>query len=238
LRVKVRESAGGVLRIVLLWWLAALPAAHAAPVAGTYLSIEGIPPEAPVSSAATGEWILYLDGEIDSTAAARLAAFTAEHGIRRAAVYFNSPGGSLVAAMAIGRLLREHGYRTNVGKRTTDPRKPASGVCYSACPFAFAGGLRRSLEPGAFIGVHRASNRVPVPDESAFQQVVSGQATQYLSEMGVSPDLFRIMEGVPPDVIRRITHAEAVQLDLVTDGGVPAGTPPSGAGPISGEIKL
>jgi len=139
--------------------------------------------------------------------------------------------------MAIGRLLREHGYWTNVGKRTTDPRKPASGVCYSACPFAFAGGVRRSLEPGAFIGVHRASNRVPVPDEAAFRQVVTGQATQYLSEMGVSPDLLRIMDGVSPHVIRRITHEEAVRLDLVTDGRVPAGTPPSGTGPISGEVR-
>jgi len=93
---------------------------------------------------------------------------------------------------------------------------PGAGRCYSACPFAYAGGVGRSLEPGSTLGVHRAENRVPVPDESAFQEVVADQVTGYLSEMGVSAGLLTIMSEVPHDSIRELTLEEAERLELVT----------------------
>jgi len=207
------------LFVVLLGSSVVGAAVAARPVAaGTaYLSIEGVPPEAATSASADGEWDLYLDGDFDSGAAARLAGFIAQQKVTQASVYFNSPGGSLVVAMAIGRLLREHQFHTRVGRRAADPHRPATGVCYSACPFAYAGGVRRFLDSGAVIGIHRASNRVPVSDEHAFEQVVSGQATRYLSDMGISPELFRMMEQVPREEIRLLTYEEAQQLKLVSD---------------------
>jgi hypothetical protein len=120
--------------------------------------------------------------------------------------------------MAIGRVLREQGYETHVGARAPQSRTPIHGVCYSACPFAFAGGVRRYLEEGSVIGVHRAENRVPVPDESAFERLVSLQATQYLAAMGVSQDLFTIMAKVPRSQIHLLTLQEAEQLRLVNEG--------------------
>jgi hypothetical protein len=191
--------------------------------AGTaYLSIEGVPPDAATPAPAADEWVLYLDGEFDSGAAVRLAAFIAQQRIARASVYFNSSGGSLIAAMGVGRLLREHQFQTRVGRRTADPRRPGNGVCYSACPFAYAGGGWRFLDSGAVLGVHRVANRVPVPDEFAFEQVVSRQATLYLAAMGISPELFRMMEQVPREEIRLLSREEAVRLQLVNDGMTPA----------------
>jgi hypothetical protein len=104
-----------------------------------------------------------------------------------------------------------------VGKRTADVRELVAGVCYSACPFAYAGGVRRYLAPESVLGVHRAANRVPLPDENAFEKLVSQQATEYLLAMGVNPELLAIMSQVPHDVIRGLTREEAERLMLVNE---------------------
>jgi hypothetical protein len=159
--------------------------------------------------------MIFLDGYLDSHSATRLSDMVAGQKIKTASVYLNSPGGSLIQGMTIGRLLRERGFETNVGKRAADPRQPAAGVCYSACPFAFAGGVRRALLEGSVLGVHRAANRVPVPDEAVFEARVKGDATAYLAEMGVSPQLLELMMQVPPGKIRLISRTDALTLHLV-----------------------
>jgi hypothetical protein len=181
------------------------------------LRIEAMPPVGAADGASDGRWTILLDGYIDALASNRLGALVAQKGITEADVYFNSPGGSLLAGMAIGRLLRQQGFDAHVGKRTTDIRELIGGVCYSACPFAYAGGVRRYLERDSVLGVHRAANRVALPDESAFEKLVSQQATEYLLAMGVSPELFKIMSQVPHDVVRGLTREEAERLMLVNE---------------------
>jgi len=139
-------------------------------------------------------------------------------GIDQADVYFNSPGGSLLAGMAIGRFLRDRGFDTHVGTRTSAADRPAAGVCYSACPFAYAGGVQRSLREGSVLGVHQARNRVPVADEEAFERRLEADATRYLVEMGVSPAMLDYMQAVRPGGIRVLTRDEAVAFGLVNTG--------------------
>jgi hypothetical protein len=160
-------------------------------------------------------WLLYLDGFIDNDAATRLAAVIERERIGTATVYFNSPGGKLVAAMAVGRLVRSNGFSTVVGVRTTDLRRPAAGTCFSACPFAFAGGVRRSMLDGSQIGLHLAANSVPVPDEAAFQQKVWQDASTYLESMGVAVELLALMSQASHETIRPLTPQEAARLRLV-----------------------
>lgn len=175
--------------------------------------------------------MIYLDGMFDTAAAARLAGLVAQERIMRADVYFNSPGGSLLAAMAVGRLLRGYGFDAHVGRRSADPRQAGAAVCYSACPFGYAGGVRRFLAAESVLGVHEAANRVPVADESAFQQLVESQATQYLTGMGVSAALFGLMRSVPHDGIRLLTRDEAVGLGLVNAVAVNAASAKGGRAP-------
>ena len=203
-----------VERLVPLWliWAASGPAMAAGLPC---LTIEAVPQAPVVRSLDHQRWSIYLDGPIDSDAAARLDRLIAQERIAQATVYFNSPGGSLLAAMAIGHVLRAHGFHTEVGARKVDVRQTARGVCYSACPFAYAGGVWRALGGGSVLGVHRATNRVPVPDSFAFDEVVNDQVTEYLAEMGVSADLARLMATVPADEIRLLTDEEAVRLRLV-----------------------
>jgi hypothetical protein len=166
-------------------------------------------------------WTIFMDGAIDAGAVPRLARFVEQQSVRAAAVYLNSSGGSLLAAIDLGRTLRRLGFDTHVGARLTDAGTGAGavvpGLCYSACPFAFAGGARRHLGPGSTLGIHRAVNRTPVPDEAAFQQRVTQQLTDYLAEMGVGSELVAMMADVPHEAIRRLSPEEATQLRLVTD---------------------
>ena len=196
--------------------------APARPEPEAYLRIVAVAPGYDPAASAPGRWLIYLDGFIDTGAAGRLERLLESRGIDAATVYLNSPGGHLVEAMRLGREIRARGFDTVVAARSADSVAPRPGLCYSACPFAFAGGVRRSLEPGSSLGVHRAANRVPVADEAGFQGTVASQASDYLAEMGVSAGLVALMAGAPHDSIREITPAEAAALYLVTPSGPPA----------------
>lgn len=176
-----------------------------------------VPTDPGAGSSTAVHWTVYVDGFLDAGAAARLAAVIEQRRVLRAVVVFNSPGGSLIEAMDIGRLLRAHGFEALVGRRRPDDGGPAAGVCYSACPFALAGGTSRALVEGSVIGIHRAANRQPVPDEAAFQQRVWDDAADYLVEMGVSDGLLAAMVRVPHDTIRRLTPEEAAGLNVLTE---------------------
>jgi len=189
-----------------------------APVAtypAAYLHVVAVAPGDARVKPRGARWAVYLDGFIDSGASQRFASLVEHEKITDATVYFNSPGGHLVEAMALGRLLRERGFHTSVGARAADTGRPRAGACYSSCPFAYAGGTQRGLERGSALGLHRAENRVPVPDETAFQGAVAQQAGRYLAEMNVSQEMLAIMSRVPHDAIKVLTPAESVRLNLV-----------------------
>jgi hypothetical protein len=181
------------------------------------LQVVAVAPEYPGRAKGDGRWLIYLDGPIDAGATARLEYLIASEGISWAVVYLNSPGGSLVSAMQIGRVVRAHAFDTRVGMRTAIAVRATAGTCHSACPFILAGGVRRSVEAGSQIGLHRAENRVPVGDGVAFQRVVETQVADYLAEMGLRAEFAGIMSAIAHDQVRDLTFAEARHLNLLTD---------------------
>lgn len=211
-RAFVRHVLAGLLLAL------AAPAPAAAADFPTTLQLVAVAPDYTATAPGDGRWLIYLDGPIDPGATSRIVNLVLQQQIARAVVYLNSPGGSLVTAMQVGRVIREHGFETRVGARTHDVARPGPGTCYSACPFVLAGGISRGLEPGSAIGVHRAENRVPVPDENRFQSVVETQAVGYLDGMGVSAELVAMMAGVPHHRIRELTVEEALRLNLLSAG--------------------
>ena len=145
------------------------------------LQVVAVAPAYPGRLQGDERWLIYLDGPVDPGATSRVVRLILTEHIVDAVVYLNSPGGSLVTAMQLGRVLREHAFDTRVGTRTTDATRATAGTCHSACPFILAGGVRRSQERGSAVGLHRAANRTPVRDEDAFQQVVGTDVTEYLT---------------------------------------------------------
>jgi len=138
------------------------------------------------------EWIV-AEGTIDENAHRRLHGLLNRLGQRKLPIYFHSPGGSLEAAMAIGRMMRERGMTAGVGRtipRGCDPLqehesacdalkragrellaelRTARTLCNSACVYALIGARVREIGAGARVGVHEIAvsrydeRALPVP---------------------------------------------------------------------------
>src|SRR6202011_2427316 len=82
-------------------------------------------------------------------------------------VVLNSPGGSVTDALAMGRLIRERKFATEV---------EAGKYCASSCPLVFGGGVERRADDKASIGVHQVAaistaNALPRDEMSAAQNI-------------------------------------------------------------------
>jgi hypothetical protein len=111
-------------------------------------------------------------------------------------VSIDSPGGSVSAAMAIGRMLRKERLRVTV---------PYSGVCYSACVLIYAGAVGRgSLGK---IGIHRPYFEVlqqkltPEKIKELYLQMLQ-DIRAYFREMNVSEQLADAMLHIDPEKLR------------------------------------
>jgi hypothetical protein len=81
-------------------------------------------------------------------------------------VKFNSPGGSLLAGVRLGEMIRAAGLFSEVGKtigeessfdpETIEEKTRAEGICASACVYAFIGGKTRFAEKSK-IGIHQSA---------------------------------------------------------------------------------
>jgi hypothetical protein len=98
------------------------------------------------STLADGTEGIYVTGEIqlgDDAVFRRIADRFPD-----AVVFLESPGGTVIPALEIGRLARERGYRTAV---------LAGGTCASSCALIWLAGAPRYLEPGGRVGFHASS---------------------------------------------------------------------------------
>lgn len=137
-------------------------------------------------------------------------------------ISFDSNGGSVVAAIKIGRAIRALSANT-VQIRSTQ--------CASACALAFLGGVKRSAEAGS-IGVHQASfsDDAALDNKTAVAtvQTMTGEIIGYLSDMGVSPNLLRLSLSIESSDMRYLTTAEMRDWNIITtDDVVVANTAPS-----------
>ena len=125
------------------------------------------------------EWIA-ADGAFDPGAPARLRALLAKTARRKLPIYFHSPGGSVAAAMEIGRMMRAQKIKAGVGRtipQGCDPKQRREkacdaimrsrrelaaelrtrATCLSACVYALIGAAEREVAPDVGLGVHSVS---------------------------------------------------------------------------------
>ncbi|PYG27997.1 hypothetical protein [Pelagimonas varians] len=107
-----------------------------------------------------------------------------------------SPGGSVHDALELGRHLRTSGINTRI----------LSGeICYSACPYLFAGGAARLVDPTASVGVHQHDfdKNTYLPAFVAIEDIQRGQGEvmSYLNDMGVDPLIMRHALATPASEI-------------------------------------
>lgn len=130
-----------------------------------------------------------------------------------ARVTLDSTGGSLHDAILIGRVLRSAGVTTEV--RDND-------ICFSACPYLFAGGAQRIVQAKARLGVHQSTDAEPDRDRQnprkALSDLQSSEARviSYLDEMGVGPGMLQPALATPPDRIHVLSAEELSRYHLTT----------------------
>ena len=161
--------------------------------------------------------LLQIIGEITDNTAQRLQQIVDSTRRQAAAndyyfallgVELDSRGGSVDAAMAIGRILR----REDASAAVTQ-----GSICLSACVLILAGGTYREL--GGTIGIHRPYFPVPRTDvspkdiASSYERMLQNMRA-YLREMNLSEGLADAMLQVNPEQMRVLNRTEMAKFGL------------------------
>src|ERR1700680_1575369 len=155
-------------------------------------------------------------GTITPETSQDFAAETERHGEYIKTVVLNSPGGSVTDALAMGRLIREKRFATEV---------EAGKYCVSSCPLVFAGGVDRRAGEKTTIGVHQmtampSAANGPPRDEMSVAQDISARCQRYLGDMGVSLQVWVHAMETPHDRLFVFKTDELKSLNLVTAAAV------------------
>jgi len=182
-----------------------------------------------LATLSNGSTALVAEGRIHRSEATRLLSLLQQSGATPSTLVISSPGGELVGALALGETLRRFGIRTLVGSITADVYGNASigpGRCHSACVFVLMGGTARSVVPGSLVGVHSpqpvmvVGGRAYLPDSSTTRYVVQRTAPLlrlYARQMGVSPSVVDLANGVPHSTVHNLSSSELTRYSLVTE---------------------
>jgi hypothetical protein len=176
-----------------------------------------------------GRGRLMATGTITPGISQSFAAEAERHGEYIRTVVLNSPGGSVTDALAMGRLIREKRFATEV---------EAGKYCVSSCALVFAGGVDRLAGDKAVIGVHQVAAtgspaNGPPRDEMRIAQTISAQCEQYLGDMGVSLLVWVHAMETPHDRLFAFAPSELKSLNIVTTAAV-AATQPDTTKPVPG----
>lgn len=186
------------------------------------LSIEVIPPDKFDKIMGSNVWSFYLDGPIDPDSPRRLKQKINESHASGIDFYLNSPGGSLISGIEIGRIIRKFGGSTYIGRHSSEKETDMFGECYSSCSLAYLGGFYRYKDSKSIYGVHRFYKDGTTPKDLELGQIMSAKITNFISEMGVSSGLFDLMVEAGPNEMRSLSENELVDLNIVNNGRLPA----------------
>jgi hypothetical protein len=155
---------------------------------------------------------IVLKGDIAPDDADSLAAMLraiGEDGQPLRALRLDSPGGSLVGAIALAKFIRSHGEIST----EVDP----GATCASACFLAFAAGNPKIAARNSLIGVHGvADGRGEITDETLTATRVMGRIS---AELGVPAKITDKMAATPPNEIAWLTTDDLRQMGATVVGG-------------------
>jgi len=153
---------------------------------------------------------VFLAGEItraDMASAGVMARLlrSGKHKLADNAVWLASNGGNIDAAMDLGRLLRELGAFTFVGK---------DDQCLSACVFVFMGGERRRV--AGQLGIHRPffPYTQNYPDRPQRFRHLQAVLKTYVEELDFPASLYEAVMLVPPETMRMLPPEELKRFYL------------------------
>lgn len=165
-----------------------------------------------VADCSTPAGCFLISGEItdaDATALAQISRFLDGRKLSRPTITLNSHGGSVDAAIAAGRTIRQMRAWVSV---------PSKGHCLSACVFLLAGGASRFVSVGGEVGIHRPyTPQVGEIDINLTQEnyrATQDKAKAFLRDMNLSDRLYDAMVQVPSEDMRTLNFTELEYFGL------------------------
>lgn len=189
------------LALALCATFVAATAESARPMAAMAFTLERGAPDA--CGTGCSEWIA-AEGSVLAATPTDFAAFLAQLGETRPPVLVQSPGGTVEAAMAMGRLLRRAGLVAIVARTDRSNALPApalDGECHGACLYLLAAGTERAMAPGAIVTItpldFPGPADAPFPAAMRSRLIAAGlmRVRVYLSEMGIDTQLADYLDG-------------------------------------------
>ena len=145
-----------------------------------------------------GSALIVIEGDFELGDIDKFRAKVASLPTSRVAVAFGSDGGSLVAGIRIGALIREKKYTTVI---------PDGASCASACALAWLGGTRRFMGQGSSVGFHAAYILKSYgPIESSSGNAILGA---YLNQLGLSEEAILYITQAAPTSIQWMSLDDA-----------------------------
>jgi hypothetical protein len=187
------------------------------------------------------DWIEAV-GIITSDTPALFETIAAGRDLSRATVVLNSSGGSVLDALALGRVWRKAGIFTTVGQviETDGVNGKARAIepeayCESMCVFLLLSGTSRAVPPEAHVRVHqiwmgdRANDAKAATYTAQDLMIVErdvGRLAKYTFDMGGTGDLLTLALSVPPwEPLHELSRAELRLGNLVTEEPMVADAP-------------
>lgn len=154
------------------------------------------------------------DGSFDATTPTVLDSFLLDHP-QVQTIYFNSKGGVLGAGLDVGLSIRRRGLNT-----ATRPQD----VCWSACTYAFLGGVRRQVGGDGVMGVHRTRVSFAINAQMAQTALeeINEPLIQYVRAMGGSAKIIDIANKTPHTNMTVLTLDQSKQLNFDNTAPQPA----------------
>jgi hypothetical protein len=176
--------------------------------------------------------VLVLEGKIEAGDFDKVRSFLgnkANFERINGGVFAASPGGNLVEAIKIGRLIRALRLSTEApsgppteARRFSQPVIAPNNLvnprinyqCSSACFFIYVSGVYRSLGWVVRLGIHRPTqlesetNKLDVEQATNLAWRVRGFVKKYLDDMNVPDKYVDLMYSVPPNEVRWISQSE------------------------------
>lgn len=161
-----------------------------------------------------------LSGPIEDADTPRIEAAIAKYADQRidhALFIFDSPGGSLMEGLRIGRFIQGLPYTTNAQVGTLEA---PNAICASSCAYAFMGADYRYLSEGAAIGVHKFYSDADLTGADALDlsQTLTALIAGYLLEVRVSPTFLNDIVSASSDDMNWVSVERLNEAHVLTQG--------------------
>lgn len=146
--------------------------------------------------------VILASGAIEKLSSDQFAEFTQTYPAG-SIVILQSLGGDLIGGLRLGQAIRSRGFHTYLPAQTPFTEEKSLGKCFSACAYAFLGGLERRVDDTAQYGVHQFRGNGKELDAIQTQKL-SAILGRYIDSMGANRQLLDDAMLTDPGKVRLI----------------------------------